>query len=168
MIKALCIILGTLSHSKECAKNLEMKKNQTSISASALKQVLQESHIEVFGEKANINRINMAWAQIALENGKGKLVYNYNLGNIGAHATKNTKLFYRVADSKFRSFLSFREGAKNYWKILKNRCPGSLRYFSFGDVKSAATMLKTCNYYESDLDLYYKNMNSLFKESFKY
>jgi hypothetical protein len=168
MIKALCIIIGTLSPAKECAKNLEMKKNQTSIEVSELKEVLQESHIEVFGTKANVNKINMAWAQIALENGKGKLVYNYNLGNIGAHATKNTKPFYRVAGSKFISFLSFKQGAKTYWKVLKNRCPGSLSYFSSGDVKSAATMLKNCNYYESDLDSYYFSMNSLYKESFKY
>lgn len=168
MIKALCIILGTLSPTKECAKNLEMKKNQTSIEVYALKKVLQESHIEVFGNKANLNKINMAWAQIALENGKGKFVYNYNLGNIGAHAIKNTRPFYRVADSKFRSFLSFKEGAKNYWTYLKNKCPGSLNYFNTGDVKSVVTILKKCNYYESDVDLYYLNMNSLFKESFKY
>lgn len=164
MIKALCIIIGTFSPTKECAKNLEMNKLQTSIEVQELKDVLQEAHLDIFGKPASINRINMAWAQIAIENGKGKLVYNYNLGNIGAHATKNTKPFYRVAGSKFISFLSFKEGAKSYWKFFKNKCRGSLAYFDLGDTKNSARMLKNCNYYESDVDFYYLNMRSLFVE----
>lgn len=167
MLKALCIIIGTFGPAKECQKNLELDKHLTSISASTLKEVLKQSHIQLFGVPASINRINMAWAQIALENGRGRFVYNYNLGNIGTHATKYIRPFYKVATSRFRSFLSFKEGAKAYWQLLYNNCPITLKVFDTGDVKASAISLKRCNYYEADLDFYYHNMRSLFVQANK-
>ncbi len=167
MIKSLCIILGTFGPAKECDKNLELKKTQTSIQVSSLKEVLRDTHVEVFGDSASVAKINMAWAHIAIENGRGKLVYNYNLGNIGTHATKATVPFYKVAGSRFRSFLSFKEGARTYWKLLKNKCRIALFYFNAGDAKSAAFSLKNCGYYVSDAQEYYMGMQSLFVETSK-
>ena len=120
MIKSLCIILGTFGPVEECSANFEIKKHQTPIQEEKLKEVLKETYLEVFDKPASKNTVNMAWSQIALENGKGKLVYNYNLGNIGAHVNHATRAYYKVASSRFRSFLSFHEGARNYWKVIKN------------------------------------------------
>lgn len=165
MIKAICLILALLDSPMVCPVNLETKKFKTPIEEIELKQVLQETHLEVFGQPASKNKINMAWAQIAFENGRGKLLYNYNLGNIGAHATKSTVPYYRVADSRFRSFFSFKEGATIYWQTLKNRCPGSLLYFNLGDARNSSVQLKNCRYYTADLEAYFLSLNSLFSES---
>lgn len=167
MIKTICIVLATLGATIECPDSLEMIKKKTPIQELELKTILQESHLQVFGKPGSINRINMAWAQIAFENGRGKLVYNHNLGNIGTHVRKSIKPYYKVADSRFISFLSFKEAATAYWQVLKNNCPGSLKSFDLGDPKSSSIMLKKCKYYTLDSETYFFSLNSLFSYSFK-
>ena len=167
MIKIICMVLLAFTTSNKCSKSLETKKYLTPISEIDLKSVLYETHIEVFNTKPSIHKVNMAWAQIAIENGRGNLVYNYNLGNIGIRGSKARKPFYQVAGRGFQAFASFKDGAKTYWSLLKNKCKGSLHYFNLGDVKSSALTLKRCNYYELDVDSYYKSMNSLFIQTSK-
>lgn len=162
MIKAICLILGTFGSAKECSKHLELDKLQTSVSEIELKNVLKDTHYSIFHNFPSENRINMAWAQIAIENGRGKYVYNYNLGNIGTYANKYSKPFYKVAGSRFRAFFSIKEGAKAYWSYLKEKCKIALFQFDTGNVKESASSLKRCNYYKSDLDTYYVSMQSLF------
>lgn len=167
MIKTICIVLVALGSSVECPESLEMIKKKTPIQELELKKILQESHLQVFSKPASVNRINMAWAQIAFENGRGKLVYNHNLGNLGTHVRKSIKPYYKVADSRFIYFFSFEEAATAYWKVLKNKCPGSLKSFDLGDAKNSSIMLKKCKYYTADTESYYFSLNSLFLDSFK-
>jgi hypothetical protein len=148
-------------------KKLKVSKVKTNISEQDLLAVLRESHTEVFGRPPNKARIHMAWAQIAFENGRGKKVYNHNLGNIGGNPIKPVKSYYMVSGYRFRSFKNFNDGAKYYWKIIKNRCPSSLAYFDAGDPHMASVALKRCGYYRADLEHYSKNLSSLFFESYK-
>lgn len=148
-------------------KKLKVPKVETQISERDLLIILRESHIEIFKKQANKARIHMAWAQIAFENGRGKKVYNHNLGNIGSHPIKPVKSYYMVSGSRFRSFKSFHDGAKYYWKIIKDRCSSSLAYFDSGDPHMASVALRRCGYYRADLEHYSKNLSSLFFESYK-
>jgi hypothetical protein len=149
------------------SKKLRVKKILTEISETDLKELLAKTHLEVFNKPASDKRIHMAWAQIAFENGRGKKVYNYNLGNIGGHPTTPVLPYYRVAGSRFRSFESFEEGAKFYWQHLKERCSGALPYFDLGDPYTASIALGKCGYYRSDVEHYLKNLSSLYFESYK-
>lgn len=144
------------------SNKLKVKKVKTIISDEELKQVLDEAHMDVFHEQASESRINMAWAQISFENGRGKQVYNYNLGNVGPNPIKPKRPYYVVAGYKFRSFKSFKDGARCYWITLKERCSGSLKFFDAADPFTASLSLQRCGYYRADLDHYSKNLSSLF------
>lgn len=145
----------------------KVKKIITPISEEELKFILSETHIKVFNKPAPDKRIHMAWAQIAIENGRGKKVYNHNLGNIGTDPINPKGSYYKVAGSKFRSFTSFEDGAIHYWQHLKKRCSSSLRYFDLGDPYTASLALNKCGYYRSDIKFYQKNLSSLYFESIK-
>ena len=101
----------------------------------------------------------MSWAHVALENGQGKYIYNYNLGNIGVGKLQP---YYKVAGSKFRAFSSFEEGGKAYWTHLKNKCQAALSNFDWADISKVIIHLKKCGYYEVSSEHYQKLMNSLF------
>ena len=148
-------------------KKLKVKKVKTVIEEEELKQVLRESHIDIFNKPANENKIHMAWAQIAFENGRGKKVYNYNLGNVGGNPEKPIRHYYMVAGYRFRSFQNFKDGARCYWQILKERCSGSLKFFDAGDPYTASLYLRRCGYYRADVGHYSKNLSALFFESYK-
>lgn len=148
-------------------KKLKVKKIKTTIEEDALKQVLRESHVDIFNKPASEYRIHMAWAQIAFENGRGKKVYNYNLGNVGGNPEKPIRHYYMVAGYRFRSFQNFKDGARCYWQILKERCSGSLKFFDAGDPYTASLYLRRCGYYRADIDHYSKNLSGLFFESYK-
>lgn len=147
--------------------NLKNKKFLTEINEEELKEVLAKAHIAVFHKPASAKRIHMAYAQIAFENGKGKKVYNYNLGNIGGNYKSPTEPYYKVAGSRFKSFNSFYEGAIDYWLHLKSRCSMSLNYFDAGDPYTASISLKNCGYFRADLKFYQKNLSSLYYQSIK-
>ena len=165
MIKTVCLILSMFSNTGECKNYLELPKYQTVVGRHELKKVLSNTHQKVFGKPANKNRIDMAWAQIAFENGRGSHIYNYNLGNIGLLNNIGTKPYYVTGGSKFLSFSSLEEGAIAYWSTLKEMCYFSLGYFDIGDSVGAANALKKCNYYRADLEVYSKNLRFLFFES---
>lgn len=148
-------------------KKLKVKKNKTIIEEEELKQVLRESHVDIFKKPASENKIHMAWAQIAFENGRGKKVYNYNLGNVGGNPEKPIRHYYMVAGYRFRSFQNFKDGARCYWQILKERCSGSLKFFEAGDPYTASLYLRRCGYYRADVEHYSKNLSALFFESYK-
>ena len=59
------------------------RKVATPISQDQLFDVLEASHVRVFGNLPKASKLTMAWAQVSLENGRGKYVYNNNIGNIG-------------------------------------------------------------------------------------
>lgn len=168
MIKSICLILSMFSSIDECKLYAELPKYNTIVTDSELIDNLSATHIKVFGYHPNINRINMAWAQIAFENGRGSHIYNYNLGNIGLSDKFGIRPHYLVSGSKFLSFPSLQAGSVAYWETLKNMCSNALPYFDNGDALGASHALKKCGYYRADLDFYSRNLKLLFwEQSFK-
>ena len=132
----------------------------TPIDKVDLAKELYASHILVNRFEPSANRLAASWAQVALENGQGKFVYNHNLGNIGPLSKKQT--YYRHSNlTTYRSFDSFVDGGKAYWNTL-NRCKIALKQFDNADIESASFTLYKCNYYGADPKLYTKIMKELF------
>jgi hypothetical protein len=165
IIKTMCLILSMFHPVKECKNHIEIVKYKTDVSEKDTKIALRDTHIEVFGKPASNNSIDMAWAQIAIENGRGNIVYNYNLGNIGNSPNQPIRSYYKLSGYHFMSFHSIKHGAKFYWKTLQDRCPGALPYFHNGNAIDASIALKKCGYYKADLDFYSKNLRALFYET---
>lgn len=164
MIKSICLILSMFSQIEECKSYSELPKYNTTVSNIELINNLYTSHMKVFNYPCNSNRVNMAWAQIAFENGRGSHIYNYNLGNIGLPNKFGMRPHYLVSGSRFLSFSSLQAGSIAYWETLKNMCSNALPYFDSGDAMGASQELKKCGYYRADLDFYSRNLKFLFWE----
>lgn len=134
-------------------------KIQTPLSPIQLAETLKKTHYSVFGTYPNKSRLAMAWAQIALENGRGNNVYNHNLGNIGSGKKEP---HYKIVGVKFKSFSSFGEGGSAYWQLLQNRCPYALRSFNWGDTNATAKYLRSCGYYRANVQIYQNGMRNLY------
>ena len=140
-----------------------VEREQTPISTVKLAQVLKEGHHEVFGYYPSDNRLAVGWAQVAIENGQGRKVYNYNLGNINSAKSRP----YYVKHNRFKAHQSFRQGAKDYWKIVKKLCRTSLVYFDAGAAYQAALQMKRCGYYTANEKKYGKSMSKLYFKAIK-
>lgn len=130
----------------------------TPIDTMGLARVLKEGHKKAFGEYPSNKRLAVGWAQIAIENGQGKIIHNHNLGFITS--SKNRPYF--IKKNRFRSHKTFLEGATDYWKVINKLCKSSLVYFDKGQPYNAALRLKSCGYYEADADHYGKAMSKLY------
>ncbi len=151
---------------KECDSMLKVKKVNTPIGQVELLDVLRESHVRVIGVEPNEKRVTMAWAQVAFENGRGKKVFNHNLGNIGT-STPPKNSYYVVSGYQFKDFSDFQEGADAYWRTMKRMCKGALPAFDAGDPTSASIALRRCGYYRADVGHYTKNLTSLYYQGIK-
>jgi hypothetical protein len=143
--------------------SLRRPKILTPLSEKELMSVLKISHAKYFEFEPSKARLAVAWAQVALECGRGAKTYNHNIGNIGA--TKN-QTYYIVSTHNYRHFLTFEEGANAYWKTL-SKCSSALQAFDAGDPISAAAALKRCRYYDADENHYSKSMLNLFYRALK-
>jgi len=137
----------------------QQSKISTKLSPIQVAETLKETHYLVFKKYPSSTRLAMAWAQIALENGRGDNIYNHNLGNIGSG---QKQLHYKVARSRFRSFYSSQEGGVAYWNLLKERCPIALLSFNWGDINSTSEYLRRCGYYRAEIKHYQNGMRSLY------
>lgn len=161
-----CSILIQLGVDAPCGLNVD--KVHTPLTQEEVAGALQEAHEDVFGCRPSPQRLAMAWAQVAFENGRGERVFNNNLGNIGSNPVKPRRPYYKLAGHRFRSFENPMAGAIAYWQTLKSRCSGSLKHFDAGDPFGAAVRLKNCGYYRTDIDHYTVNLTSLFYEANKH
>lgn len=159
-----CSFLMSFGSTDGCEKYLRVRKVQTPISQEELHVVLREAHVNVLGHEPNDNRVAMAWAQVAFENGRGKKVFNHNLGNTGAHPTAPKNAFYKVSGSRFRAHPNFQEGAEHYWETILKMCSGVLPAFDAGDPITASIILRRCGYYRAPVEHYSVSLSSLFFE----
>lgn len=143
---------------------LHQVERATPISDTELITVLQEAHIEVFGQPAPRARIAVAWGQIALENGRGKATYNHNLGNIGPYRGYP---YYKHGLSKFRAFADFHEAAKVYWELLRDRCSAAMFSFDAMNAQYTAMKLRRCGYHGADVEVYGRGLGSLMWVGYK-
>lgn len=165
MILILAFFLTTLMNpSALLSSSLHHEKQSTPIGDQELMQVLQEAHVQVFGRRASRARLAMAWGQIALENGRGKAVFNHNLGNIGPFRGRP---YYKLGPSRFRSFGGFPEAARVYWELLRDRCSAAMHSFDAMDAEYTARMLRRCGYHGADVEAYARGLNSLMRSGHK-
>ena len=136
----------------------------TKIDKQELFTVLKESHQMVFKTSPSEKRLAMAWAQVALENGSGAQVFNYNLGNIGA--SENEPHFY-IAGHRFAANDNALEGGTAYWSHLKKSCKSSLSYFDRGDPQGSALQLRRCGYYRASTKIYTRIMSQPYYQACK-
>jgi hypothetical protein len=142
----------------------KVKKISTPASQEDLVKTLCDSHIVEFGVPPTANRLALSWAQVALENNRGKKVWNNNLGNQGPFRMNQEYYHHLKRGWPYRSFKSLNESGVQYWKILK-KCSMALHAFDAGDAVTAATSLKKCNYYSSNEKQYSLTLNSLYYEA---
>lgn len=141
------------------------RKVATPLSQEHLVLVLEASHTRVFGVPPKATKLAMGWAQVSLENGRGKYIFNNNIGNIGP-LKKGHEDFYNHLGHRgypYRSFKTIEEGADAYWRTIK-KCRAAVLMFDTGDPWQAAKALKSCNYYMAPLEEYNKNLSSLYHE----
>lgn len=135
-------------------------KRLTPITGIQLLRVLRDSHVEHFGYNPSVNRLAMAWSQVALENGQGKFLWNHNIGNIGPGSSEHE--YYIHSDyTSYRSFSGFGAGGVAYWKTI-GRSQMILRQFDQGDPASTAISLRNSGYYGADLEQYSQGMIGLY------
>ena len=149
-----------LQHKVEVVK--KQPKIDTPVSEVVLMQVLNDSHNEVFGYFPSAERLSMSWAMVALENGKGKHMWNHNVGNIGPG--KNHEYYVHSSRTTYRSFNTFIEGGIAYWNTIK-RCSAVLSHFDTGNSREVSYQLKRCNYFGADVKIYLNGVTSLYWEA---
>lgn len=157
MVFALTFMLALLTNPL-MVPHAVVPKQMTPITEIELVEVLQEAHIEVFGAPAAKARLSVAWAQVALENGRGRTTYNYNLGNIGPYRGFP---YYKQGLSKFRAFPDFQAAARVYWELLRDRCSAALRSFEAMNAPYTALLLRRCGYHRSEIERYASGLGSL-------
>lgn len=141
---------------------LEQKRKLTPLSEEEIFTELEKAYVLLYEKNPHENLLVGAWAHVALENGKGRKIWNYNFGNIGPLPNeKDVKFYNHFGKTKYRSFDDPTSGAIAYWKFLES-CPLALKNFRYNDPRGAAISLKRCNYYRADQTHYSKLLTSLY------
>lgn len=150
----------------------------TPLDESALAKALAEGHELAFGEAPSDARLGVAWAHVALENGRGKEIYCNNFGNIGAtkewqgpyyvrllrERIKRNPDVWKYVPVRFRAFATPAEGARAYWQLVNDHWGSALAYFDAGYAFEAARKLSANNYATALLEPYALSMNKLYQE----
>jgi flagellum-specific peptidoglycan hydrolase FlgJ len=134
----------------------------------------------VFGSEFPNEAIALFWAQWALETGKGKHCYNYNLGNIKQfdrskplHMLDHVweiingekKIFPKGhPQTWFRAYENLDEGMYDYLSLLKYRYKSSIEGAKEGDPVKFVSMLKKYGYFTANEQEYLKAIKSLQSE----
>lgn len=158
------LLSDTAFAQQQAAKGTRHAMVQTPLTEVELMATLKDAHVEVFGVQASPKRLSMAWAQVAFENGRGKYVYNRNIGNTVTTLPEHN--YYCVKGQCYRSFASFMESGKLYWATIKH-CVAALAAFDTAQSYVAAQKLKDCHYYDGDVKQYASSMSSLYDEAMK-
>ncbi len=138
---------------------LQRPKEATPLSQTELLAQLRNAHELQFGYAPNRSRLAMAWAQVALENAQGEVIWNHNLGNVGPR--KNDVWYRHSSLTTYRSFETFAEGGMAYWRTVSH-CQSTLAMFDAGWPGQVAENLKRCGYFGADVQLYIDGMNRLY------
>lgn len=139
-------------------------KSITPISQERILNILCSSHKMKHGRLPSANRLALSWAQVALENNRGKKVWNNNLGNQGPFRMDQEYYHHLRGGWPYRSFKTLEESGISYWSVLE-KCSRALRAFDDGDVDEAVKSLKRCNYFSSDTAQYTLSIRSLYYEA---
>lgn len=145
---------------QQVPQSLERPRVSTPLTPTELLATLRQAHIVQYGSPPNQARLAMAWAQVALENAHGAMMWNHNVGNVGPG--RNDTWYRHSPSTRYRSFESFIDGAKTYWRVV-TWCKAAIKMFDVGNPVQAAEYLHQCGYYEDDYGAFYaRTMSSLY------
>ncbi len=153
------------------AKAREVPEVRTPLSEGDLIDALRIGHSAAFGAPPSPERLGVAWAQIALETGRGKICRNNNLGNITKPKAWIGEYYVLKVPPpdpptlKFCAYDSPAAGATHYWTLLHDRFKSALSSFDSGDAAIAAAELGRLHYFLADVGQYSKGMSSLYAEA---
>ncbi len=159
----------------------EVPKTKTPLGSLEMAAVLRDAHHAVVGSFPSQQRLGIAWAQCALEHGRGAATFCHNLGNITAGKSWTGDYYaYRFTRKenphdappgdapefvmKFRAHADFVDGARDYWRMLTGRYASALASFDAGDGAGAAHALRARGYYTAPEADYARNMIALYLE----
>lgn len=142
----------------------KVPKVSTPVDQKHIAKVLCSAHRREFGRAPSVNRLALSWAQVALENNRGKKVWNNNLGNQGPFRMDQEYYHHLRGGWPYRSFKSVDDSGASYWHIIR-KCSVAMAAFDAGDPRLAASALKKCNYYSSDEEGYAQVLSSLYYEA---
>lgn len=138
---------------------------RTPLTELELLKVLDRAHVETFHTRASPARLAMAWAHVAFENGRGRAIFNRNIGNT-VPTTSRHAYFCTNGRGCYRSFARFEDSSAIYWLTLVG-CPAALVHFDNARAREAADALLACHYYDGDPEIYGAAMRSLFRDAQK-
>lgn len=153
-------------HPSEC--------RSTPLTPVGLASALYEGYITQFGEPPRIERLACAWAQCALENARGAIIYENNIGNVttpDGRRSCSKRIHERVSKSpeqwalrtmRFRAFDTPAAGAAAYWKLLATSYNSVLARCDAADPRGAAGRLSELGYFTGASEPYAVGMERLF------
>ncbi len=148
----------------------EVERIATPCTEVELVAALRDGHRVAFGDVPSPERLGVAWSQIALESGRGKYIWNGNVGNITAGG-KWIGDFYWLhvpppdpPKMRFRSYPNILTGASDYWTLLFDHYASALVAFDSGSPGEAAEVLGRLKYFLAPIAQYEKGMTSLYAE----
>ena len=139
-------------------------KKKTPLTEQQVADTLCESYLELHGKFPSKNRLAIGWAQIALENSRGKKIWNNNIGNQGPFRMDQEYYHHLRKGWPYRSFKTPKQSGISYWNII-SKCSMASQAFDAGNPVVATAYLKKCNYFSSDLNQYTQNLVSLYYEA---
>lgn len=153
---------------------------RTPVTITEFRDAVRTGFESVFGVTPSDAVIGIVWSQWALETGRGKSCFNYNVGNIKQFDhTKPLHMLNRVweiVDGKrvefspphpqtwFRAYDSLGDGVVDYLSVLKRRFSRATPALLSGEPATFAEVLGACGYYTASASEYRAAMRSLHAE----
>jgi len=142
----------------------------TPCSETDLLALLHEGHVKAFDEDPSPERLGFAWAQMALEMGRGKKIRCGNFGNITVSKSWTGDFFTLHVPPpdppvlRFRAYPSLLTGATGYWSFMDQRFHDELALFDSGNAYLTAQKLGEVHYYLADRETYSRAVEALYAE----
>lgn len=140
---------------------------------------IKQSYHSLFNSEISIYTLAILCAQIFLECGRGKICFNYNLGNI-KQTKEHVWTMYRCSEiingkekyfdpphpqTHFNAYDSLPQAALEHLKFLNtDRYRLALNAANIGDLEEYVIELKKAGYFTASLAKYLKPMLSIYKE----
>lgn len=151
----------------------EVARVVTPITELELLAAVRDGHRVAFGTPPSPERLGIAWAQLALETGRGARCNNNNIGNLTTGKKWLGDRFTIAVPPPdppkltFRAYSSPLVGASDYWVLIFDRFPTVLPLFDRGDAIAAAVELGRRKYFLAPVTQYAKGMSSLYAEGLR-
>lgn len=137
---------------------------------------------ELLNQEISIDTLAIFWAQFALECGRGKQCYNWNIGNIKRIKNKMWTMYRcsEIIDGKeiffdpphpqtmFCAYQSLNEAVTHHLKFLdRPNYATALKCALLGDLEKYILELRKAGYFTASVSLYMRAVNALYVEFMK-